>query len=198
VGSSVNRYLLESMARLGRGAVAYVGLDDEAGREVDMFYERIAHPALADVKIDWGRMRVSDVYPRSIPDVFVGRPVVLTGRFKCDAATQVRVSGRMGRERVCYTMSVDPGNLDAEHAGIRTVWGRWRIADLSDRELYAPSHRLRREITETSLKYRLLCRYTAFLAVDSLRRTSGDHGTTVGVPVPTPEGVRYETTVEER
>jgi Ca-activated chloride channel family protein len=38
--------------------------------------------------------------------------------------------------------------------------------------------------------------YTAFVAVDSLTRTSGEHGTTVFVPVPVPEGVRYETTVQ--
>ena len=39
--------------------------------------------------------------------------------------------------------------------------------------------------------------YTAFVAVDSLTKTSGDHGTTVMVPVPVPEGVRYDTTVSE-
>jgi Ca-activated chloride channel family protein len=39
--------------------------------------------------------------------------------------------------------------------------------------------------------------YTAFVAVDSMTRTAGGHGTTVVVPVPVPEGVRYDTTVEE-
>jgi Ca-activated chloride channel homolog len=37
--------------------------------------------------------------------------------------------------------------------------------------------------------------YTAFIAVDSLTKTQGDYGTTVQVPVPVPEGVRYDTTV---
>jgi len=38
--------------------------------------------------------------------------------------------------------------------------------------------------------------YTAFIAVDSSRKTEGDHGITVAVPVPVPDGVRYETTVQ--
>jgi hypothetical protein len=38
---------------------------------------------------------------------------------------------------------------------------------------------------------------TAFVAVDSLTRTEGEFGTTVAVPVLTPEGVRYDTTVRE-
>ena len=39
--------------------------------------------------------------------------------------------------------------------------------------------------------------YTAFVAVDSTQTTQGDHGVTVVVPVPVPEGVRYETTVQD-
>jgi Ca-activated chloride channel family protein len=38
--------------------------------------------------------------------------------------------------------------------------------------------------------------YTAFITVDSLRQTVGDLGVTVAVPVPAPEGVRYDTTVQ--
>jgi Ca-activated chloride channel family protein len=39
--------------------------------------------------------------------------------------------------------------------------------------------------------------FTSFVAVDSSVRTAGEHGTTVSVPVPVPDGVKYETTVQE-
>jgi Ca-activated chloride channel homolog len=38
---------------------------------------------------------------------------------------------------------------------------------------------------------------TAFVAVDSTAPTEGEFGTTVFVPVPVPDGVRYDTTVQE-
>ena len=136
VGSSVNRYLLDRMAKLGKGAVAYVGLDDSAGEIVDLFYGRISHPALTDVEIDFGDMEVVDMYPQQIPDLFVGRPIIAQN---------------------------DP--------------------DLPG------------EIKQVALEYGLMSAYTAFVAVDSSRRTEGDHGVTVVVPVPVPHGVRYETTV---
>ncbi|GAG97946.1 unnamed protein product, partial [marine sediment metagenome] len=41
----------------------------------------------------------------------------------------------------------------------------------------------------------LMSAYTAFLAVDSAIVTEGDSGVTVAVPVPVPDGVRYDTTV---
>ena len=61
-----------------------------------------------------------------------------------------------------------------------------------------PSDTLKANITETSIAYSVLSRYTAFLAVDSLETTAGDHGITVKVPVHVPDGVRYDTTVSSR
>ena len=54
------------------------------------------------------------------------------------------------------------------------------------------------QIRRIALDYGLMSAYTAMVAVDSLTRTAGDHGVSVAVPVPIPEGVRYETTVQER
>ncbi len=196
VGSSTNRYLLAGMARLGRGAVAYVGLDDSAGEEVDLFYERAAHPALADIGIDWGDANVSDVYPRQIPDLFVGRPVLVTGRFEGEPPAAIRVSGRVGGEERSFMVNVDP-DAEAEHPAIESIWARWKIADLSDQETYNPSEELKGKIIDTSLTYHLLCEYTAFVAVDELEKTAGEEGVSVAVPVPVPEGVRYDTTVTE-
>ena len=48
------------------------------------------------------------------------------------------------------------------------------------------------------MEYGLVSPYTAFLAVDATQRTAGDNGTTVNIPVPVPDGVRYETTVGDR
>jgi Ca-activated chloride channel homolog len=71
VGSSVNRFLLDSMAKVGRGAVAYLGLEDTGSEIMGKFFERISHPAMSDVKIDWGDLDVRDVYPRRLPDLLL-------------------------------------------------------------------------------------------------------------------------------
>ena len=194
VGSSVNRYLLDRMAKLGRGAVAYVGLDESAGSAVDLFYERISHPALTDISIDWGDMEVSDVFPRQIPDLFVGRPVILTGRFSGKAT--VRMTGKVGGEMREIVVPVGLGDLETAHKGIPSVWARMKIADLTDQATYDSQGELADRIKQVALEYNLMSAYTAFVAVDSLTRTSGEHGTTVFVPVPVPDEVRYETTVQ--
>ena len=54
-----------------------------------------------------------------------------------------------------------------------------------------------RHITDVALRHGLVSDYTAFVAADATRRTAGDHGTTVAVPVSVPAGVRYDTTVSK-
>ncbi|MHC4433095.1 MAG: VWA domain-containing protein, partial [Planctomycetota bacterium] len=196
VGSSVNRYLLDRMAALGKGAVAYIGLDDSAGEIVDQFYDRISHPALADVTIDWGTMDVTDLQPSRIPDLFVGRPIIVTGRFKGGRSTTIRVSGSVGDLTQEIDIPVDLADSSATHPGVACVWARKKIETLGNLATYDSNPDLPGEIKQVALEYGLMSSYTAFIAVDSSRKTEGDHGITVAVPVPVPDGVRYETTVQ--
>jgi len=196
VGSSVNRYLLDRMAKLGKGAVAYIGLDDSAGGIVDLFYERISHPALTDVTIDWGNMQVTDMYPYHIRDLFVGRPVILTGRFKGNSKTTIRITGKVGDLTQEIAIGVKLDDSAVTHQGIACVWARKKIETLANQATYDNNPDLPQEIKQVALEYGLMSAYTAFIAVDSSRQTIGDHGITVAVPVPVPDGVRYETTVQ--
>ncbi len=197
IGSSVNRYLLEHMAKLGSGAVAYLGPNDSAARIMDDFIERISHPALTDVKVDWGGIEVKEVYPRRTPDLFVGRPVVLTGRFDGKAGGEIQISGEAAGRPVRWAVAVERLDETAGQASLPSVWARLKIADLSDQALMDRSGELNEEIKQLALDYGLMSAYTAFVAVDSSRVTAGKEGTTVPVAVPVPDGVKYETTVQE-
>ncbi len=195
VGSAVNRYLLERMAKEGRGAVAYLGPQDSAAGVMGRFFNRISHPALTDLTIDWGGMAVTDVYPAKLPDLFVGRPVVVTGKY-LGPANGVTASGMAGG--VSHTVEIPAAAAGAEKAYVAKIWARLRIADLNDRLAREPhrSHELEGQIRRTALDYRLMSAFTSFVAVDASRVTEGTHGYTVKQAVPVPEAVRYDTTVE--
>jgi Ca-activated chloride channel homolog len=197
VGTATNRFLLDGMAKMGNGAVAYVSLNDNAGEIMDAFFERISHPAMTDLAVNWGGAQVSDVFPSRMPDLFVGRPVVVTGRFSGEMPSSVTIHGEAGERVVDMAVPVDAGDASATHAGLPAVWARTKIADMADRSLYTDGSELPGAIKQVALEYSLMSAYTAFVAVDSLTRTAGDHGTTVNQAVPVPAGVRYETTVQE-
>jgi Ca-activated chloride channel family protein len=198
IGSSVNRYLIDHLAKAGHGAVAYLGLNDSAARIMEDFFVRISHPALTDLKIDWGGLNVAEVYPSTLPDLFVGRPVVLSGRFAGNQDTTIRVNGLATGQPLQVSI---PAALSAQSTsanGLPAVWARMKIADLASRSAYLPDAELPEEIKRVALDFSLMSPFTAFVAVDSTRRTEGSTGTTVPVAVPVPEGVDYKTTVEEK
>ncbi|MBT4817216.1 MAG: VWA domain-containing protein [Lentisphaerae bacterium] len=197
VGSSVNRYLLTSMARFGQGEAEIITLDESPSRAVDRFYAKAARPALRDVRIHWGGMDVRDVYPRRIPHLYVGKPVVVVGRYRGRLPERIEVSGMLGDRRVSFAVAAG-GGREQNHPGIAGVWARRKLQALADEEIVMGSNELRSDMIKTSVESSVLCGYTAFVAVDSTERTAGDHGTTVKVPVPVPHGVRYETTVQGR
>ncbi|MBI2926383.1 MAG: VWA domain-containing protein [Verrucomicrobia bacterium] len=197
VGPAVNRYLLDAMAKLGQGAVAYLGPDDSPAQVIDKFFERISHPALTDLEIDWGEMQVAEVFPERAPDLFVGRPAILTGQFKGKGKTAIRVTGKASGQPVKFQTPVNLANANATHKGLPSVWARMKIADLGDRAIYEPNRDLPGQIKQIALDYGLMSAFTAFVAVDSTRRTEGDAGTSVPLAVPVPEGVKHETTVEK-
>jgi Ca-activated chloride channel family protein len=132
-----------------------------------------------------------------LPDLFVGRPVIVTGRFAGSQDTTIRVNGRVADQPVQVAI---PAALTgaATHKGLPSVWARMKIADLADQSTYQPDPELPGQIKQVALDYGLMSAFTAFVAVDSTRRTEGAEATTVPVAVPVPDGVKYETTVDEK
>jgi Ca-activated chloride channel family protein len=132
-----------------------------------------------------------------VPDLFVGRALILTGRFEGGGRHTVRLTGRAGERTVSLELDVDLDAAEAAYPGIPFVWARKQIEVLEDRDVGENSPAIAARIKELALEYGLMSAYTAFVAVDSSRVTEGDRGTVVPVAVPVPEGVRYETTVPE-
>ncbi|HEX7896643.1 MAG TPA: VIT domain-containing protein [Planctomycetota bacterium] len=189
VGTSVNRYLIEGMARVGRGTSTYVLADDASQKAVDELYTRIERPALTDLSIEGG----VEIHPSPLPDLFVGRPVVITGRYQGDGP--LRVKGLVGGKPWAAEVALK----GTSHPALPAVWARAKIASLHDRmSTSSDTMECLGAIQATALAHGLLSDFTAFVAVDSLRRTEGQSGTTVVQPVPTPKGVNYETTVEKK
>jgi Ca-activated chloride channel family protein len=197
VGTGPNRYLLDHMAKLGRGAAGYVSLNDNPNEVMAKFFDRVSHPAMTDVRIDFGNMNVRDIYPRQIPDLFVGRPILLTGTFGGEMDGNVRITGRVNGETRTLSVPVRRAGPLAGKA-LPVVWARGKISDLADEATYRQGIDLPRQIKQVALEYGLMSSFTAFIAVDGSRRTEGDHGITTPVAVPVPDGVRYDTTVTER
>ena len=191
VGSSPNRYLMDSMARIGRGAVAYLGEKDDGSEVMSAFFDRVCHPALTDIAINWNGLRASEVFPARAPDLFVGRAIKLAGRFDGDVPRQLTIIGKVGGRVAHVPVQIERSEMPGR--SIASVWARTKIAALTDKMLDGEES-LGAAIRQFALDFNLASPYTAFVAVDSASSTSGD-SKTVQQAVPVPEGVSSDKTV---
>ncbi|HKA90617.1 MAG TPA: VIT domain-containing protein [Haliangiales bacterium] len=195
VGSAPNRYLLEEMAALGRGAVAFVRADEDAAAAAAAFVRRLARPVLTDLRVDWNGLAVADVTPARIPDLYDGQPLVLFGRFARAGEATVAVVGRRGGETLRFEVPVALPER-SERPAVGTMWARARIAELSRRLLRGETPELKKQVMDLALAHHLMTRYTAFVAVDASRKTAGGEAETVAMPVEVPEDVRREAVMQ--
>jgi hypothetical protein len=191
IGSSVNRYLLRKMAQLGRGTAQFVRQDEDPEAAVRTFVDRISRPYLTDIGLHWGGLDVLKAYPPYVPDLFADQPVILHGRYgeAGEGVVSIRgfVAGQPWETAVPVTLAAGP----TEHEVIATLWARAAIADLMDQMHRGEDPDIVDEITDLALTYRIVSKYTSFVAVEEKIVNRGGEQITVQVPVPMPEGTSF-------
>lgn len=192
IGSSVNRHLMEGLARAGMGEPFIVTRPDEAKAQAERFRKLIESPVLTSVKAKFEGIDVYDVEPQALPDVLAERPVIVFGKWREHAGTtppNLIVEGRAAHGPYTQTLPIDVAADGPGTGALRLLWARHRIAALSDEEALTGGEAQKAAITKLGLDYSLLTQYTSFIAVDKVVRNPGGRGATANQPSPLPEGV---------
>jgi Ca-activated chloride channel family protein len=189
IGSSVNRHLIEGMARMGMGEPFIVMHGDDAAEKANKFKVYIDSPALTDIAVSFDGFDAYDVEPAAPPDLFASRPVLVFGKYKGKAKGKIRVTGTSGAGRFQQVLEVGKYEPSAKNEALRYLWARHRIGTLSDYQTYERGDDKVAEITQLGLDYHLMTQYTSFVAVDQRVRNEGGEQTTVKQPLPLPDGV---------
>jgi Ca-activated chloride channel family protein len=189
IGTSVNRYLMEGMARAGAGEPFVITKPDEAPKQAEKFRQYVQAPVLTGIKLDFGGFDAYDVEPAGVPDVFSERPVIVFGKWKGKPAGHIVLSGLSGEGKYEQRIEVAGTKPDEANSALRYLWSRARIAELGDYNQLRPNDDRIKAITDLALKYNLLSAYTSFVAIDNQVRNKDGSLTTVAQPLPLPRGV---------
>lgn len=197
IGDSINRFLLDGMARAGRGEVEYVTLTSQAEGAVERFHERIHTPVLTDIAIDWGTLPVTDVHPEHFPDLFSDKPIMIHGRLAGPSEGMITLRGNTANGPFERQVHVQVPANPTPHSALASLWARAKVGDLLMQDYAALQHdrfpeTLRKEIVALGVEFHLLTQFTSFVAVEEMTVTVGGEPTKIAVPVEMPEGVSYE------
>ncbi len=204
IGSSVNRFLIDGMGRLGMGRPFYLLNHEAPDPIVDRFYRYVSKPTLTAIDVDFGDLDVEELTPSRLPDLFAERPLFLMGRYDKGGKGVVKLKGQLaGRPwsedldvYLPETVTARSGDRAAtdplvDNEAIGLLWARHRIADYMDFWRTDPERKgeFEEAVTKLALDYQLMSRFTSFVAVDSAIRNEDGDPVAVPVAVPLPEGV---------
>jgi Ca-activated chloride channel family protein len=193
IGSSVNHYLHDRMADLGRGAYVFVRPDEAADDALEAFRSWVTLPYLTDLSIDWGALPLADVVPERLRDLGSGQTLTLVGRYLDAGEGNVVIRGRLGGRYWEQTVHVVLPERQTNNEALAAVWARGRIEDLLQSAERPTPDSVRAEVTALGLAYRLMSPFTSFVAVDDSRVVNASgNPRVVRQALPVPDGVSFE------
>jgi Ca-activated chloride channel family protein len=186
IGSGVNRYLIEGMAKAGLGEPFVVTKPQEASAAARKFRHYIQSPVLTNINVNYSGFETYDVEPAGIPDLFARRPIVVFGKWRGALRGTIELTGTNGNGEYTDVFDISETRPLETNAALRYLWARTRIARLSDFNFNAENAEHEAEITSLGLTYNLLTAYTSFIAVNDVIVNPQDSGEEVVQPLPLP------------
>jgi Ca-activated chloride channel family protein len=196
-GNSVNRFLIDNIAKEGGGEPDYVYLNSSAQEVGKKFYDKISSPVLTDVKVDFGGLNVKEVFPKEVSDVWAEKPLYYTGRFNSAGKGTVTISGFSGGKPYTQKLDVVFPHSEKANGSLASIWARAKVDYLMQQNWFehqgsTPNGELVDEITRVGLEHHIMTQYTSFVAVEEQATVKEGKSATVEVPVELPEGVSPE------
>jgi Ca-activated chloride channel family protein len=189
IGSSVNRYLIEGVAKAGMGEPFVVTQESEAPAMAAKFREYIQTPVLTNIEVRSFGFDTYDVQPVVLPDLLAQRPVILFGKWRGPIGGSFELHGKTGHGDYIASLNIAGVQPDENNRALKYLWARSRIAELSDYGFGTPADEKVKEITSLGLKYSLLTQYTSFIAVREKIVNAGGATDNIEQPLPLPLGV---------
>ncbi len=192
VGDDVDPNLLDALAENHRGTTTYVRPHEAIDEEVSSFFAKASAPVLSDISLDFDGIVVEQLYPDTLPDLFAGNQLVLTGRYRDGGAATITLKGIVNGEPQEF---VYEDNLFRTRGGddfIPRLWATRAIGHLlREIRLHGDNPELVQSVVNLSIRYGIITPYTSYLIEED------DIFTQTGRNVIVEEEIAEEPTEEE-
>ena len=172
IGYDVNTHLLDLLAEKTNAISEYIIPKEDMEIKISSFFKKVQSPVLTNLKLDVENVKLSEVYPKAIPDLFLDANVLLFGRYVKEGDAKITLAGLAKSEEKKFTFSEKFPAENSENEFVEKLWGIRKIGYLLDEiRLNGESDELKNEVIRLAKKYNVVTPYTSFLVQeDELHR----------------------------
>ena len=167
VGEEINTLLLDKVASDNHGDSTYVKPNQQIKEQLASFYNKVSHPVLTDLKLDFGKIHEYDVLPKQIPDLFKGSQLIMLGRYRNDGHSALALNGLSGKDRKKFVFEGKFPKTNKANDFIPRLWATRKIGFLLDNiRLGGERKELVDEVIRLSKRYGIITPYTSYLVTE--------------------------------
>jgi Ca-activated chloride channel family protein len=163
IGSAPNSFFMTRAALFGRGTFTYIGRVGEVKQKMATLFSKLESPVLRDISVDLKHSDKVEIWPKRIPDLYLGEPLLLALRME-QPLSELELSGMLGGQSWSRKIGLKGG---ANSSGVHLLWARRKIADLMDQRARGGDEgEIRKAVLDLALNHKLVSKYTSLVAVD--------------------------------
>lgn len=163
IGSAPNSYFMSKAAKFGRGTFTFIGNVKEVQEKMEALFLKLESPVLTDLEITWPDGQAVEMWPKKLPDLYFGEPVVVIAKTERNTGI-VKISGIRSNDQ--WTVEL-PLTSSKSAAGVGVLWARSKISSLMDSvHEGAKKEDVRKQVIDVALRHHLVSKYTSLVAVD--------------------------------
>src|SRR5690606_41778800 len=102
--------------------------------KMQALFSKLESPVLSNLQIEWPMGLNAEVWPKKLPDLYQGEPLMVSVKFagKLPPGTQVRLSGQQAEQAWVQDLALTPATSKRPAAGVALRWARAKIDALLD------------------------------------------------------------------
>lgn len=164
VGDDVDTSLLDQLAQNHRGTTTYVRPFQAIDEVVSSFYAKVSAPVLTDISLDFDGIRIEQLYPQTLPDLFAGSQLVLVGRYRDGGTADITLNGTVNGRSQTTTYRDHQFRSSGGDDFIPRLWATRAIGNLlTEIRLNGENPELVQSVVNLSIRYGIITPYTSYL-----------------------------------
>ena len=167
VGDDVNTKLLDRIGAETGGLPEYVREQEAVDAKVTRLASKMTHPVLTNLSLDISKIKIADMYPKELPDLFRGGQIVIVGSYTGDGDAAIRLKGSVGAKTEEFVYESTFPKKSADKSFIGAIYANRKIGFLLDQiRLHGENKELKDEVVRLSLAYGIETPYTSYLVLE--------------------------------